>query len=379
MADPAQRAQFAERRDRLIEQLPASGAAALLVSHPINVSYLTGFTGEASHLVLSEQKTILVSDGRFVTQLAEECPGLETYIRPPAQTLPEATARVLDQLGVTSAEFESGHLTVADYHHLADKTQSLQWKPGASRVEALRQIKDDGEVAQIRAAIAIAERAFTVFRAMLRPDDMEKDLADDLEHHLRKCGAQHGSFPAIVAVGPRAALPHAPPTQCRVGAAPLLLVDWGASGSFFYKSDLTRVLLPHNNSAIPGGDVRAKIQAVYEVVLRAQAAGITALRPGVEAQAVDAAARKVIADAGFGDYFTHSIGHGIGMQVHEAPLMRPSNSAKIEAGMVVTVEPGIYLPGEFGIRIEDDVLVTPDGPQVLTSVPKDFENALVAV
>jgi Xaa-Pro aminopeptidase len=370
-------ARFAQRRDRLIQQLPASGAAALLITQPVNVSYLTGFTGEASHLILRANKTILVSDGRFVTQLAEECPGLDTYIRPPSQTLPEATAQVLGQLGVSSVEFESGHVTVADHQQLADKAKALEWKPGTSRVETLRQIKDAGEIEQIRAAIRIAEKAFTVFRAMLRPDDMEKDLADDLEHHLRKCGAQHGSFPAIVAVGARAALPHAPPTRTRVGAAPLLLVDWGASGPFFYKSDLTRVLLPHNNSAIPGGDVRAKIQAAYEVVLRAQQAGIAALRPGAQAQAVDAAARKVIADAGYGDYFTHSIGHGIGMQVHEAPLMRPSSTAQIEAGMVVTIEPGIYLPGEFGIRIEDDVLVTPDGPEVLTSVPKDFASALV--
>jgi len=370
-------ADFAGRRARLIGQLAQAQVEALLVSHPINVSYLTGFTGEASHLILSAGKTILVSDGRFPTQLAEECPDLETYIRPPAQVLAEATAHVLGQLGAGRVEFESGHLTVAEHQALSDKAKAVQWKPGSNRVEALRQVKDAGEVAEIRAAIRMAERAFAIFRALLRRDDQEKDLADNLEGYLRKVGARAGAFPAIVAAGRRAALPHAPPTAQRVGDAPLLLVDWGASGPFFYKSDLTRVLLPHNNSAIPEGGARAKIQAVYEVVLRAQQAAIQALRPGVETQAIDAAARQVIADAGYGDFFTHSIGHGLGMLVHEAPLMRAGNTAKLEAGMVVTIEPGIYLPGEFGIRVEDDVLITPDGGAVLTSVPRDFESCWI--
>src|SRR5262249_43383664 len=161
---------------------------------------------------------------------------------------------------------------------------------------------------------------------------------------------------------PRAALPHAPPTVKRVDEAPILLVDWGACGPFFYKSDLTRVLLTHNNSPTRGvrRQPNAKIQAVFEVVLTAQRAAVAAVRPGVQVQAVDAAARSIIADAGYADYFTHSVGHGLGMQVHEAPLMKPGSETQLQAGMVVTIEPGIYLPDEFGIRIEDDVLVTPE-------------------
>jgi Xaa-Pro aminopeptidase len=366
---------FLQRRDLLSRQLAAAQVDAFLISQPINVSYLTGFTGEASHLILGASKTILVSDGRFPAQLAEECPELEAYVRPPSQTLQEATVQVLEELGVRSVEFESGHLTVADHQALAEQAKAIAWKPGERRVEALRQIKDAGELAEIGAAIRMAEKALAMFRAMLRGDDEEKNLADSLEGYLRRAGAKNGAFPAIVAVGPRAALPHAPPTRRRVSEASLLLVDWGASGDFFYKSDLTRVLLPRNNSAIHGST--AKIQAVYEVVLKAQQAAIKALRPGVEAQAIDAAARSVIADAGFGDFFNHSIGHGIGMQVHEAPLMRQKNTAKLQAGMVVTIEPGIYLPGEFGIRIEDDVLITPEGAQVLSSVAKDFESCWV--
>lgn len=368
---------FAERRQRLTQSLGQAPADTLLVSHPINVSYLTGFTGDASYLLLTPDKTLLISDGRFTTQLAEECPGLETHIRPPAQVMPDAAAEVLGQLGIRSVEFDANHLTVADLQTISDKTPSLEWKPGTNRVEKLRQCKDASEVEQIRAAIAMAEQAFATLRSQLRPGDSEKQLADNLEHYLREAGASHGSFPVIAAVGPRAALPHAPPTRKPVSDGPLLLIDWGASGPFFYKSDLTRILLARNNSATSGSKLHAKIQTVYEVVLAAQQAAIAAARPGVEGRAVDAAARAVIDAAGYGRFFTHSIGHGLGMQVHEAPMMRPSSTAKLEAGMVITIEPGIYLPGEFGIRIEDDVLLTADGAVVLSKLPRDWDSCFV--
>jgi Xaa-Pro aminopeptidase len=374
MAEP-----FLGRREQLVRQLHDAGVAAFLVTHPINVSYLTGFTGESSNLIISAAKTILVSDGRFTGQLAEECPGLETYIRPPSQSLPEATAQTLEQLGIKSVELEGAHVTVNEAQGLADRAKAINFKPGTSRVESLRQIKDAGEVAQIRAAIRMAEKAFAMFRARLRPDDTEKDLADELEFCIRRAGGKCGSFPSIVAVGQRAALPHATPTKKRLFEAPLLLVDWGATGPFFYKSDLTRVLLTHNNSPILKANrgIDAKIQAVYEVVLRAQAAAIAAVYPGAQAQTVDAAARKVIADAGLGEYFTHSVGHGLGMQVHEAPLMKPGSQVTLQAGMVITIEPGVYLPNQFGVRIEDDVLLTPDGAEVMTKLPRDLEANVV--
>jgi Xaa-Pro aminopeptidase len=249
-------------------------------------------------------------------------------------------------------------------------------------VERLRLVKDPDEVEQIRQAIHCAEKAFAMFRAMLRPDDTEKDLADALDNYMRRAGARGAAFPSIVAVGPRAALPHAPPTNRRAQESPLLLVDWGANGRF-YKSDLTRVLLTHNNSPFTGsGMARAssavapKIKEVYEVVLQAQRQAIAAVRPGVQAKEVDAAARAVIASAGYGAYFTHSVGHGIGMMIHEAPIMRANTEQLLQAGMVVTIEPGIYLPGFLGVRIEDDVLVTPEGCVVLTSVPNTNAPAI---
>jgi Xaa-Pro aminopeptidase len=372
-------APFAERRGRLAGSLAGEGIDALLVSNPVNVSYLTGFSGESSYLVLTRDRALLVSDGRFTAQLAEECPGLETHIRPPVRSLPEAVADVLNRLGLRSVGFESAHLTVMEHENLRSLTQTLDWKAGSNRVEQLRAVKDAWEVEQIRQAVRIAERAFAMFRAMLGPEDTEKELADALESYVRRAGGKCGSFPSIVAVGPRAALPHAPPTGQRVEASELLLVDWGASGPF-YKSDLTRVLVPRKTSPRSGPPngvrVEPKLQQVYEVVLQAQAKALSALRAGLKAGEADAAARGVIAEAGFGEYFTHSLGHGLGLQVHEAPLLKPGSDVILQAGMVVTIEPGIYLPEWGGVRIEDDVLITQDSCEVLTSVPKDLAAML---
>ena len=213
---------------------------------------------------------------------------------------------------------------------------------------------------------------------LLRPEDSEKDLCDALESYIRRAGGRCSSFPAIVGVGPRAALPHCPPGQHRVSESALLLVDWGASGRF-YKSDLTRVLLPRKTSKLSARTVEAKLEEVYDVVLRAQQAAIAALKPGAKSGTIDAAAREVIASAGYGEYFTHSVGHGLGMQVHEAPMMRAGTETVLQPGMVVTVEPGIYLPGWGGVRIEDDVLITPEGCEVLTHVPKDLPAMLMDV
>jgi Xaa-Pro aminopeptidase len=372
---------FSQRRERLAQLLATEGLDLLLVSNPVNVSYLTNFSGESSYLLIGSRRALLISDGRFTEQLAEECPGLEVLIRPAAKQLQDVTAETITSLGARSVGFESGQLTVSDFETLKSRAATVDWTAARDRVERLRAIKDDSEIAQIREAIQFAERAFEMFRAMLRPDDNEKELSDAMEMYVRRAGGRCTSFPSIVAVGPRAALPHAPPSEHVVGEAELLLVDWGASGRF-YKSDLTRVLVPRKTSTLSqrGTSSHApepKLRTIYDVVLRAQQAAIRALRPGVKTGDVDAAARQVIGDAGYGDFFTHSTGHGLGMQVHEAPLMRPTSEGVLEAGMVVTVEPGIYLPKWGGVRIEDDVLITPDGCEVLTHVPKDLSAMMV--
>jgi Xaa-Pro aminopeptidase len=356
----------AARRERLARALGADRADALLVLNPTNVRYLTGFTGEDSALYVSAGRTVLVSDGRFTTQLAQECPGLDLSIREVGQTLTHAIAGLIEKVGVRRLAFESAAMTVADFETLREAIPTVETVGVRDRVEQLRAVKDRDEVAAIREAVGHAERAFAMLRNGLRPGETEKDAADALEGYLRRCGASAASFPPIVAVGPRSALPHARPTeQARIGDDDFVLVDWGATGRP-YKSDLTRVLVT--------GKVTAKFEKVYRTVLAAQERGIAAIRPGVTARDVDAEARRVIEDAGFGRFFGHGLGHGIGMDIHEAPRLGRGSDVTLRPGMVVTVEPGVYLPGWGGVRIEDDVLVTHDGPEVLTRVPKSLES-----
>lgn len=366
---------FSQRRERLLQQLTEENLGGVLVTSEVNVRYLTGFTGDSTYLVLSPTKTLIISDGRYTTQLAEECPDLPAHIRSPRQTLPQAVGEVLQKLSLGSVAFDSSNITVAQFETMKENTPGLDWKGEMGRVEKLRAIKDEGELELIREAIRQAEHAFAMFRAMLRGKDTEKELADDLEMYIRRAGGKCSSFPPIVAAGPRAALPHAQPGANRLDEENMLLVDWGAAGPSTYKSDLTRVLIQCTKatSSSAGNDLRK----VYDVVRRAQQKAIETLRPGVKGGEVDAAARRVIEEAGYGDNFTHSIGHGIGLQVHETPLMRPGSDIEIQAGMVVTVEPGIYFPNKFGVRIEDDVLVTPDGRQVLTSVPREYDEQVL--
>ena len=355
--------------ERRIENLRAairSGPidALLVVAEP-NVRYLTGFTGDASALLVTGTRLLMISDGRYVAQLAEECPGLEVHVRPVEQVLFDAIGAVIAGFGAKRVGFEPSKLTVAQHAKLGELAPAIDLVGVAGQVEALRAVKDEGEVAAIRAAIDQAERAFVMLRAGLDPDDSEKQLADALEGYLRRCGASAAAFAPIVAVGARAALPHAQPTRsARVRDADFLLVDWGAS-SGGYKSDLTRVVLT--------GKVTPKFEAVYRTVFAAQEQGIKALRPGARAGDVDAAARSVIEAAGYGRSFNHGLGHGFGLEIHESPFFRRDNPVTLKAGMIVTIEPGIYLPEWGGVRIEDDVLITPDGPVVLTQVPRSLE------
>ena len=357
---------LSERRlDKLRRAIRADPVETLMVVAEQNIRYLTGFTGEPAVLLVGKDRTLLISDGRFATQIEQECPGLEVHIRRVDQLLFDAVGEVLAKIGAPRIGFEPSKLSVANFETIKEKAGNVKLVGVAGRVEALRSIKDRREVDAIRRAIKQAERGFEMLRAGMNEGDSEKDLADALEGHLRHCGAWAAAFAPIVAVGARAALPHAHPrSDSRVGDADFVLVDWGAS-SGAYKSDLTRVVVT--------GKVTPKFEKVYRTVLEAQKRGIEALRPGAKAGDVDASARSVIEDAGFGRFFNHGLGHGFGLEIHENPFFRRGNPVTLKAGMVVTIEPGIYLPDWGGIRIEDDVLVTTDGPEVLTHVPKSLE------
>jgi Xaa-Pro aminopeptidase len=355
-----------QRRDKLRRALKSEKIDGLLVSSVTNVSYLTGFSGDDSTFLLTPKRAIVISDGRYTTQLEEECEGLEIHIRPVGQPMTDGVAEVVGKLGMKHLALEADTATLADFETLRDKMPTVELKGVKGYVEALRMIKDAGEVEATREAVEYAERAFAMMRAGLRAVDTEKSIADDLESFMRRCGAASASFPPIIAVGPHAALPHFRPTaDTRIGDADFVLIDWGATGRI-YKSDLTRVLVT--------GKVTSKFEKVYRAVLAAQERGISAIRPGVKTRDVDAEARSVIVEAGFGRFFDHGLGHGLGMDIHEAPRLRQESEVTLEPGMIVTVEPGIYLPGWGGVRIEDDVLVTPDGHEVLTHVPKSLEE-----
>ncbi len=360
---------FYERRESLRRLVRAGEAQGLAVSSPTNVRYLTGFTGDSSILLVGRERDVIVSDGRFGTQLAIECSELEARIRPTGVEMAVELGRVVAALGWRRLSFEAAAWTVAEHQAFRDAMPAVELLAVTGRVESLRRVKDDIEIEQIRRSIRCAERAFAMVRAGLRDDDSEKDIADALDAAMRRCGATGSSFPTIVAVGLRAALPHARPTRtARLCGAELVLLDWGASGEP-YKSDLTRVLVT--------GKVTPKFETIYRTVLAAQERAIAAIRPGAKAHDIDAEARSVIEAAGFGGFFEHGLGHGIGMEIHEGPRVRKGSPDILEAGNVITVEPGIYLPDWGGVRIEDDVLVTAEGCEVLSNVPRSIDSVVI--
>ncbi len=367
------------RRDRLRAKLAQDGVDAYLISGVANVTYLTGFKGEASHLVVSKNKDILVSDARFTEQIKNECLGLEALIRPPTKKTLDMVAEAIRSIKALSIGFECQVLTVSDFESLKELLPECSWLATRERVETQRMVKEPIEIEAICEAIKMAQDAFTSLSKSLSPSETEKNVADELERLMRSMGAQCAAFPIIVAAGSNAALPHAIPSQHCIGNENLLLIDWGASSPSGYKSDLTRVLDTHSFSKTKGQtETKDKLRKIYSIVLGAQKAAFNTIKPGVKALEVDHAARQFIADAGFGEYFGHGLGHGIGLQIHEAPWFRPGSETVLEPGMVFTLEPGIYLPGWGGVRIEDNILVTSSGAQYLTGISRELDDNIIA-
>lgn len=357
-----------KRRANLRKRLHRQKVDALLVTSFQNVTYLTGFTGDDSYLLVTGDDAVLVTDPRYTTQLEEECPGLRLVVREPGERILPTTAKLAQDEGVTRLGFEEDSLTAGALRQLGEEAPAIEFVGQAGLVESLRAVKDRDEIEAIRHAAHIAKRAFDVIRASWTPDATEADIARELEYQARRFGGKCLSFPAIVAAGPRAALPHASPTTARVGDFDFTLIDWGVFAPL-YASDLTRMVFHTPPSK--------KMQKVYGIVLEAQLAAIDAIKPGVTCEAVDSAARDVIAKAGYGKEFGHGLGHGVGLEIHEGPRLGRNMTSELVPGMVVTVEPGIYLPGWGGVRIEDDILVTKTGHEVLSDVPKTIEESVL--
>ncbi|WP_164101312.1 M24 family metallopeptidase [Candidatus Laterigemmans baculatus] len=359
---------FTARIQRLLPALADAELDGLLVSDPVNVRYLSGFTGDSSSLLITGHGTSILSDRRFETQIASECPELTPQIRGPETRMTEWIGSVVREAGIKRLGLEDHAVPWSLLRGIEKTLAGVALTPTSGWVSELRAVKDEQELETIRRAVRCGERAFGVLRASLREGMSELEAAYLLEAAIRQFGGSGCGFPSIVAVGPSGALPHYQPGRAMITAGQGLLVDWGARFEG-YTSDLTRTLSM--------GRATPRMRELYPIVLEAQLAAIEAIRPGVLLRDVDAAARQVIAAAGYGEAFSHSLGHGIGLEVHEPPRLASPESGKLAAGMVVTVEPGIYLPGEIGIRLEDDVLVTPGGHEVLSSLPKGLEETEV--
>jgi Xaa-Pro aminopeptidase len=372
---------YIAQRQQSLARNKKDGIDAVLITTPVNVTYLTRFTGDSSFYLSTPKNNILVSDARFEEQIKEEVRDIDVHIRPHNETTYEAAVAVLVKSGAKNVAVEGNRITHEELETLRSLSPKLTFVPQNKMVESQRVIKDPSEVENIREAVRVAERAYKMFIATIRESDTEKDMSDALECYVRRAGGRGTPFTPITAVGERGALPHAPPTDRQLGDGSKLLVDWGAD--MLYKCDITRTLRSPFGTAPTRKNKHERVgydfEFLYNVVLEAQNAAIATIRHGVKAKDVDAAARKVIANAKvpgedikLGDYFTHGLGHGIGLEIHEAPRVRANSDDVLEHGMVITVEPGIYIPGWGGIRIEDDVLVKPEGAVLLTTLPREI-------
>jgi Xaa-Pro aminopeptidase len=366
------------RRANLFRDQKTDGLDCLLVSHPTNIRYLTGFTGSSAFVVVTPKSCLILSDGRYEQQLAEECPDLDIHIRAHNVLQLDDLATQLQKLGSRTVGIEAAQMTVAMLEQLKDKASKTTFVNTQGKVEALRAKKDASEVQAIREAIAVAEKAFKMFIAMMQAESTEIELHNGLDHYLRLAGAKKSAFDPIVAFGERGALPHAQPTDRPLSESTKLLVDWGADCG--YRSDITRSLKsPYRAS--PSRKTRTErmgydFDSIYDAVLAAHHAAVGELRIGAKVKDVDTAARKAMSkksprDLDLADTFNHGLGHGLGLETHEAPFLRQSSDTVLEAGNVITIEPGAYIPGWGGIRIEDDYLITKDGPVRLTTLPHD--------
>ncbi|PYU14311.1 MAG: aminopeptidase P family protein [Acidobacteria bacterium] len=351
---------FQNRRRALAELLHESRIDSLLVTHPANWFYLTGFTGESGALVVSKKGATLVTDGRFVVQAKEEAIGVR--VREQKGSVFESAVQELRDGKVRRVGFDADHMTVSQLQSARKASKGrLEWVAVPGIVETLRARKDAVELAQMRKAAILAGEIVEFAIGLLKPGVCEREVAAEIEYEMRKRGAAGPAFETIVAFGDRAALPHARPTGKRLRKNELVVLDLGVILGH-YCSDITRTVFV--------GRAPKRIQTWYKAVLEAQGAAISAVREGVSCGEVDAAARRVLEGYGLDRLFVHSTGHGLGLEVHEDPRVAKGQTRRLEPGNAITIEPGVYAEGIGGVRIEDDVAVHTGRTEVLSRAPR---------
>ncbi len=343
------------RLKRLQKKLAAEKVDAFLVSKDINISYLTGFRGNDSWLLITKDEPFLITDFRYKEEAKRDAPQLELRIID--GLICEPIRKISKRMRIKRLGFESKHLSYALWEKLRDTIHGVELVPVKDMVESLREIKDSSEIDKIRKAVGIAGKAFEYLRGLIKPGISERALSIELDYFLKRSGARKSAYDIIVASGINSSLPHAAATNKKIMLHEPVLVDMGADYEG-YNSDLTRVFF--------SGKIDATANKVYKIVFEAQRRALSKIKPGIKISSVDEAARGYIEKKGFGKFFGHGVGHGIGMEVHEKPHVYKRNDKVLVPGMVFTVEPAIYLPRWGGVRIEDMVLVTEKGCEVLT-------------
>jgi Xaa-Pro aminopeptidase len=355
--------------DRLKEcrrQLKAAKADALLLSFNVDYFYLTGFTGTESAVIVTPRDVHIISDGRFLEEIAVEVSWARAWIR--KGVLNDEIVRACTELKIKKLAVQPGRFTVGDQAELQRRVRKMRIQLAPPITEKMRRLKSAEELAALDKAIRVAEDAFIATLKTIRVGQTELEMAARIEYEMKRRGASAPAFETICAEGANGAVPHAVPGMRKAKKGSAVLFDWGAKVAG-YNSDLTRMVFV--------GSIPRKIGEIYRIVLDAQEAAVAAVQSGSRMCDVDAVARKIITDAGYGKEFTHGLGHGLGLEVHEAPSLSWRSDEQLVPGMVVTVEPGIYLPGVGGVRIEDDVLVTPKGNRVLTHLSKSLDAAVI--
>jgi Xaa-Pro aminopeptidase len=352
------------RIERLIELMPEAGIDLLLVTNLVNIRYLTGYTGTNGLAVIGPSTRVFLTDFRYVEQAAEQVQAsFDRRLAP--QDLLDAIPETLPE-GRVRLGFEDASVSVRRHGRLLRLLgERAELVPAGGLIERLRAIKEPEEVERIRAASAVADAAFEELLLEGLVGRTERDAALALETAMRRLGADRPSFDSIVAAGPHGALPHARPRDVVIETGQLVVIDWGAELDG-YCSDCTRT--------VATGPVDEPAQAVYALVRSAQLSGLEGVRPGRGGREIDGVARAVIEAAGHGEHFGHGLGHGVGLEIHEAPRLSQRSEDTLQPGNIVTVEPGVYLPGELGVRIEDLVLVTEQGCEIITGIPKELRT-----